>query len=45
MAGGEPIILAHRTSLGLLEGYQSKNAAELRRDEINANAFSNELDL
>ncbi len=37
MAGGEPIILGLPTSLGFLEGYESKNAAELAIEEINAN--------
>ncbi|MEW6406605.1 MAG: ABC transporter substrate-binding protein, partial [Chloroflexota bacterium] len=36
MAGGEPIILGLPTSLGFLEGYESKNAAELAIEEINA---------
>ena len=36
LAGGEPIILGLPTSLGFLEGYESKNAAELAIEEINA---------
>ncbi|MFH0958205.1 MAG: ABC transporter substrate-binding protein [Pseudomonadota bacterium] len=35
-AGDDPIILGLPTSLGYLEGYESKNAAELAIEEINA---------
>lgn len=35
-AGGEPIVLGLPTSLGFLEGYESKNAADLAIEEINA---------
>ena len=34
--GAEPIIIGMPTSLGYLEGYESKNAAEMAIDEINA---------
>lgn len=35
-ASGDPIVLGLPTSLGFLEGYESKNAAELAIEEINA---------
>jgi len=34
--GAEPVILGMPTSLGYLEGYESRNAAEMAVDEINA---------
>ncbi len=34
--GAEPIIIGMPTSLGYLEGYESRNAAEMAIDEINA---------